>query len=178
MAKKKGMVQVYTGDGKGKTTAALGLALRAAGHGQRVVIIQFLKEDARGTGEAAATKLAILPIDLEQYGEDLMGEVTDVKRARVAGRVAEGFARAETLLLKGRLEMLVLDEISHVINQGIVTEAAVVALVAGRPTDVEMVLTGRDMPQSLLDLADLVTEMRNIKHPYDAGITARPGIEY
>ncbi len=178
MAEQKGLVQVYTGDGKGKTTAALGLALRAAGHGLRVVFIQFLKEGERGTGEVAGIKRAMLPIDLEQYGEDLMGEVTEMRRARVAGRVSEGIARAEKTLLKDKLDVLVLDEISHVINQGIVTETAVAELVRGKPADVEIVMTGRDMPQSLVDLADLVTEMRKVKHPYDAGVTARPGIEY
>ena len=172
------MIQVYTGDGKGKTTAAIGLAVRAAGRGQRVAIIQFLKENKRGTGEAAGIRRSMLPIELKQFGEDLMGEVTDEKRARVAGRVAEGFAYAEKCLAKDRFDVVILDEISHIIAQGLVTETSVLDLARGKPADVELILTGRDMPQSLVDAADLVTEMRNVKHPYDNGFAARPGVEY
>ena len=178
MAEQAGLVQIYTGDGKGKTTAAIGLAIRAAGRGQRAVIVQFLKEGQRGTGEAAGINRAMLPIVLKQFGEDLLGEVTDTKRARVAGRVAEGFAYAKKSLEKNRVDVLILDEVSHVITQGLVTEMAVVELVKGKPADVELVLTGRDMPAALIELADLVTEMKNVKHPYDVGVAARPGIEY
>lgn len=178
MADRQGLVQIYTGDGKGKTTAAIGQAVRAAGRGQRVVVIQFLKEGERGTGEDKGISRSMLPIVLRRFGEDMMGKVSDKRRARVAAKVAEGFAYAETNLERNRVDMLVLDEVSHIVNLGLTSADAVLDLIKAKPADVEIVMTGRDMPQALLDAADLVTEMKSVKHPFDAGVMARSGIEY
>jgi cob(I)alamin adenosyltransferase len=178
MADKQGLVQIYTGDGKGKTTAAIGQAIRAAGRGQRVVVIQFLKEGERGTGEDKGISRSMLPIVLKRFGEDMLGTVSDKRRARVAARVAEGFAYAETTLEKRRADMVVLDEVSHIVNLGLTSSEAVIDLIKSKPADIEIVMTGRDMPQALVDAADLVTEMKSVKHPYDAGVLARSGIEY
>jgi cob(I)alamin adenosyltransferase len=178
MADKQGLVQIYTGDGKGKTTAAIGQAIRAAGRGQRVVVIQFLKEGERGTGEDKGISRSMLPIVLKRFGEDMLGTVSDKRRARVAARVAEGFAYAETTLEKRRADMVVLDEVSHIVNLGLTSSEAVIDLIKSKPADIEIVMTGRDMPQALVDAADLVTEMKSVKHPYDAGVLARSCIEY
>jgi cob(I)alamin adenosyltransferase len=178
MADRQGLVQIYTGDGKGKTTAAIGQAIRAAGRGQRVIVIQFLKEGERGTGEDKGISRSMLPIVLKRFGEDMLGTVSDKRRARVAARVAEGFAYAESTLEKRRADMIVLDEVSHIVKLGLTTSEAVLDLIKSKPADIEIVMTGRDMPQALLDAADLVTEMKSVKHPYDAGVLARSGIEY
>lgn len=171
------MIQVYTGDGKGKTTAAMGLAVRAAGRGLKVVFIQFLKESERGGGDAATLAGLGLPIEAETFGEDMLAPANEDKKKRIAARVAEGIERAGEKMAAGA-DVIVLDEISHAVNLGLCREAEVVEMIKSAPAGAELILTGRDMPESILSLAGLVTEMRNIRHPYDEGVTARYGIDY
>ncbi len=171
------MIQVYTGNGKGKTTAAMGLAVRAAGRGLKVAFIQFLKESARGGGDAATLANLSLPIETARFGEDLLEPAGEDKKKRIAARVAEGLETARAKIETG-VDVLVLDEISHAINLGLCRQSDVVELIESVPEKVELVLTGRDMPGEIVDLAGLVTEMRQIRHPYDAGVPARYGIEY
>lgn len=177
-ADKQGLVQVYTGNGKGKTTAALGLAIRAAGRGFRVVLIQFLKEAERGDGDARAVSRTILPIIIKRFGEDLLAPVSENKRKNIEQRVAAGLDYARTALKNDVADLVILDEISHVVNLGLCSEDAVSELIDLKPARVELVLTGRDMPSSIIKKADLVTEMKNIRHPFDAGTGPRYGIEY
>ncbi|MFA5867521.1 MAG: cob(I)yrinic acid a,c-diamide adenosyltransferase [Actinomycetota bacterium] len=171
------MIQVYTGDGKGKTTTAMGLAVRAAGRGFKVAFIQFLKESAGGGGDAATLANLSLPIEASRFGEDMLEPADEDKKNRIAARVAEGLDAAREKLKTG-VDVLVLDEISHAINLGLCRQSEVVELIESVPEKVELVLTGRDMPEEIVELAGLVTEMRNIRHPYDDGVAARYGIEY
>lgn len=171
-----GLVQVYTGDGKGKTTAALGAALRAVGHGWRAVVIQFLKGGGL-TGELAAAARLAPELTIVQYGT---GELI-IGRAPTPGEIAlarEGLAAAERIMAQGAARLVVLDEIAAAVNLGLLEAEAAVRAVNGRAPTVEVVLTGRGMPARLLELADLVSEIRAVRHPYERGIPAREGIEY
>ncbi len=169
-----GYVQVYTGDGKGKTTAALGLALRAAGHDQRTYIGQFMK----GSDYGELSALERLPqITIDQYGDPhciRKEEVTDKHRSQAAA----GIERARNAMLSGTHDLVVLDEINVALWFELLPEETVLALLDDRPAGIEMVLTGRRAPQSILDRADLITEMREVRHYYSEGVVARKGIEF
>ncbi|HBL35554.1 MAG TPA: cob(I)yrinic acid a,c-diamide adenosyltransferase [Firmicutes bacterium] len=167
------MIQIYTGDGKGKTTAAVGLAVRAHGHGLRVAVFQFLKT-AQENGEARV--LRGLGIDCRQYGSGrwLIDREPDPAELALA---AQGWAEVERAVATG-YQLVVLDEISHAVNGGLLPLEQVKSLLEEAPTDVELVLTGRAMPEEFLVLADLITEVRAVRHPFTRGIEARKGIEY
>ncbi|MEW6457688.1 MAG: cob(I)yrinic acid a,c-diamide adenosyltransferase [Bacillota bacterium] len=176
MGDNRGLVLVFTGDGKGKTTAALGLALRAWGQGMRVLVIQFIKGDVE-TGELkAAARLEGLEIRPLGAGFVYPGREKALDRHREAAVKALSAARAA---LEGRgHEMVVLDEIFCALNLGLVMVDEVLALLAQKPEDVHLVLTGRGAPPEILARADLVTEMRELKHHYRNGVGAQRGIEY
>ena len=175
MPLRRGMVQVYTGDGKGKTTAALGLALRAAGHQLRVVILQFLK-GWPSYGELRGVQL--LPtVTLRQFGRE--GFVNPRRPQVVDFELAEkGLAAAREAMLSGQVDVLILDELNTALDLGLLKLTDVLSLIDERPAQVELVLTGRGAPEPLCQRADLVTEMRAVKHPYNSGIDGREGIEY
>lgn len=171
----KGQIQVYTGDGKGKTTAALGLALRAAGRGYRTYFGQFLK--ARPSGErTAARKLGGL-ITFAQFGRkgflNMKGRPApeDVRLAR------RGLDLCRKAMLSGKYGLVVMDEVNVALHFGLLEIAGVLAFIDQKPDTVELVLTGRRAPEALIRRAGLVTEMREIKHYFTAGIPARRGIE-
>ncbi len=173
---KKGYTHVYTGDGKGKTTAALGLALRAVGGGLRVLVIQFLKSEAEGSGElTAARKLAP---DLEIRPRGAVGFVDPREIPEEAYSLA-GAALAESTMeiQSGNWDLVVLDEINVAAAFGLVETSEVLDLLKAKPDGVELVLTGRFAPQEFISAADLVTEMKAVKHYFDAGVPAREGIE-
>jgi cob(I)alamin adenosyltransferase len=176
----RGLIHVYTGDGKGKTTAALGLALRAAGHGWRTYVGQFMKgqqygelEGARMLGADAAGRPWLTIVQF--------GRPTFLRVGAVSGedrRLAQqGLARAREAMTSGAYQIVVLDEINVALYFDLLTEADVLALIDAKPDPVELVLTGRRVPDAILDRADYVTEMREIRHPYSSGVQARPGIE-
>ena len=169
----KGYIQVYTGDGKGKTTAALGLALRASGHGMRTYIGQFMK--GQRYGELAALRDHPL-ITLEQYGDPGCITREEVTPEHVV-RAEQGLARAREALLSGDYDIVVLDEVNVAIWFGLLTVGDVLALLDQRPDNVEVILTGRRASQEFIERADLVTEMREVKHYYAQGVEARRGIE-
>jgi len=168
-----GYVQVYTGDGKGKTTAALGLALRASGHGMRTYVGQFMKGQQYGELEA----LRDHPwITIEQYGDVRCIRREEVTPEHVA-QAHRGLERAREAMRSGRYDIVVLDEVNVAIWFGLLAVEEVLALLDQRPERVEVILTGRRAPQELIERADLVTEMREIKHYYQQGVLARDGIE-
>ena len=173
-----GLVQVYTGDGKGKTTAALGLALRAIGRGLKVVVIEFMKESPLGTGELEAVKRLSPDLVIKQFDGNFLGGITPEKFADVKKVVEEGLKFARKIVAEKACDILVLDEISHVLNFKVADLEAVLTLIEKKPADMELILTGRNMPQEVLDKADLITEMRRVKHYFEQGIDARKGIEY
>lgn len=174
MAPGSGTVQLYTGNGKGKTTAAVGQAVRAVGHGKRVVIIQFMK--GRLYGELAAAD-RIEGLTIEQFGRDEFVD-RDNPAAIDVELAMKGWERAEELVRDETLDMLILDEINVAVSFGLVPLESVVSLVRNKPGDLELVLTGRYAPDELIALADTVTEMREIRHHYNRGFKARKGIEY
>jgi cob(I)alamin adenosyltransferase len=169
----RGYVQVYTGDGKGKTTAALGLALRAAGRGLHTYIGQFMK----GQRYSELDALQDHPyITLEQYGDPRCIRREEVTAEHMA-QAHEGLNRAREAMLSGDYDLVVLDEVNVAIWFGVLTTEEVMAFLDKKPEHVEVVLTGRRAPQALIDRADLVTEMRAVKHYYQHGVEARAGIE-
>ncbi|MBC7249077.1 MAG: cob(I)yrinic acid a,c-diamide adenosyltransferase [Anaerolineae bacterium] len=170
-----GLVHVYTGDGKGKTTAALGLALRAAGHGLRTYIAQFMK--GQDYGELEAVKRLSPLITIEQFGQASFVHVKQATAEDVALAHA-GLERVRQALHSGQYDIVVMDEINVALFFELLTVDEVLSLIENRPPGVELVLTGRRVPEKLIAHADLVTEMREIKHPYQKGIKARRGIEY
>jgi cob(I)alamin adenosyltransferase len=170
----RALVLVHTGDGKGKTTAALGLALRAVGQGLRVLMVQFIKGDT-DTGENKAAQRLAPEFELLTLGAGfVLGEWTeeDLAAAREAWRVAR------EAILQGRHDLVILDEVCFVVAEGVVPVGDVLEALAARPGHVHVLLTGRNAPEEFVAAADLVTEMRCVKHPFDAGIPAQRGIEY
>lgn len=186
------MIQIYTGDGKGKSTAAMGLAIRCAGHGFKVRIIQFLKGS---TYSGELFSLHKLGIEVYQFGRTCphaavirsgfmdcqecdqcwirINEPTelDVRKVEMAWQLARDSINTD-------IRLLVLDEILNAVNRGLVPLEDLTTWLAGLPGEVEVVLTGRRSPPSLLAVADLVTEMRKVTHPFDKGVKSRRGIEY
>jgi len=171
----KGYVQVYTGNGKGKTTAALGQSLRAAGHGLRSYIGQFLK--GQTYGELAAARKLRPFITIEQFGRKGFVHVTENPDEEDIRRARAGLEKCRRAMLSGRFEIIVLDEVNVAIHFRLLDEKDVHSLLDQRPAGVEVVLTGRYAPASLLRRADLVTEMKDKKHYYARGVRARAGIE-
>jgi cob(I)alamin adenosyltransferase len=170
----RGYVQLYTGDGKGKTTASLGLVLRALGQGLRPAVLQFMKADPNW-GEIVTLKKLGVPV--QQCGLDhwvFAGKISDEDRAAAA----EGFTRARTLVESGDYDLVVLDELVTAVFFELVPVAGVLDLIREKPEQVELVITGRRAPEELVAAADLATEMRPLKHYFDAGVQARPGIEF
>jgi len=176
----KGLVQIYTGDGKGKTTAALGLALRAAGQGNKVLIYQFLKPPRLNTGERAA--LSLLPairIELLDIQWDMAKSPKDpnaISSAKAA--IKKSFERLAKAGANREFDVLILDEIVYCVSKGLADIEDLKKVIEGRDLHVEIILTGRGATPELIALADLVTEMKNIRHPFDKGTASRQGIEF
>jgi cob(I)alamin adenosyltransferase len=177
----KGLVQVYTGNGKGKTTAAFGLALRAAGQGNKVLIYQFLKPPSLDVGERFALQLGAVRIRVEALDEpwDMAASFDEAKTvARTQAAIRDVLAKLTETAEKRFYDVLILDEIVFCLSHGLATLEDIKRLIDRRDPTVELVLTGRDAPVELVELADLVTEMKMIKHPFDKGVPARRGIDY
>lgn len=173
-----GYVQLYTGNGKGKTTAALGLALRALGAGLSVYIGQFIKGMRYSeieTLSALAAALGVNRITVRQYGRGCFIRREPAPEDRAAAEA--GLAEAREVLASGRYGLVILDELSVAVRTGIVSEDEALALMAARPRGVELVVTGRYATRAMRAAADLVTEMREVKHYYRRGVQARTGIE-
>jgi len=174
MALERGCVQVYTGNGKGKTTASLGLALRAVGRGLRVCVFQFIKGGGPYGEHLIAEKLAPL-LTIIQSGRPGWVNTKDITEDRAAAQ--EALLRARELLASGAYDLFICDEINGAVGFGLIDVEQVLELIALRPERVELVLTGRNAPERVIEAADLVTEMREVKHYYKAGVPARTGIE-
>jgi cob(I)alamin adenosyltransferase len=171
----QGLIQVYTGDGKGKTTCALGLALRAVGQGFKVAMVQFLK--GRETGESRAAMRLAPDMTLRYFGRPGLVNLKSPAPEDLA-RVREAWDLARRLIEAGAHDLVILDEINLVLAHGLIPLEEALTLLKRRPPWVEVVLTGRRAPQELVALADLVTEMQPVKHYYQAGVRARRGIEW
>ena len=171
----KGLIQVFTGNGKGKTTAALGTILRAAGHGFRVFIVFFMKGDY-GYGEFST--LTKLPnVDMASFGLQSLTDPSNIKPEEIEqARLALEATREA--ILSGNYDLIVMDEVNVALGFNLIELDEVVKLIKDKPPKVELILTGRYADTELIELADLVTEMVKVKHPFDKGIKARKGIEY
>jgi len=173
-----GLIQVYTGNGKGKTTAAIGAGIRAVGQGLRVHMVQFLKggDNFPPYGEVRAIE-QIPRFTLEQFGPSHFvkpGAISDEDREIVK----RGLKRSGEVLTSGNYDLVILDEINVVLHLGMAALQEVLDLLDRKATQTEVILTGRGAPEALLERADLVSRIKAVKHPYDKGIKARPGIEY
>jgi len=177
----KGLVQIYTGDGKGKTTAAFGLALRAAGQGNKVLIYQFLKPPTVDNGERYALRVGNASIKTETLDVpwDMSRSFGDEKAmTEMQDAISEVLERIAQTAEKRFYDVLILDEIVFCLSKGLAKLEDVKNIIDRRNPAVEIVLTGCGATRELIELADLVTEMKNIKHPFDKGLPARRGIEY
>jgi len=173
---RKGLILIHTGSGKGKTTAALGLAFRASGQGLKVLILQFMKGQDN-IGEIKALARTDLPIEIIQCGRRVFFrsracEPMDIHRA------AQGLHAFEKAMQGGKYDMIILDEINMAIHFGFLRVEEVKRAIVKKPPDLHLVLTGRNASAELIDIADMVTEMKEIKHHYNQGVSAQKGIEY
>jgi len=174
--KRRGLIQVYTGNGKGKTTAALGQALRALGHGYRVLMLQFMKgSENYGELQAAARYLPgfeIIQSGRHEFVNKANPEEVDLRLAR------QGFNLAREVFFSGRYDMVILDEINVALDFGLIPLEEVLELIAAKPPDLDLILTGRYAPAEILAVADLISDIQEVKHHYARGVEAREGIEY
>jgi cob(I)alamin adenosyltransferase len=174
----KGLVIVYTGKGKGKTTAALGIVLRAVGHGHKVGMIQFIKGEWY-YGELTSSKRLEPEFEMIAAGKGFVGIIDDdhpIEDHQTAAK--EALALAKEKIASGIYDVMILDEVNYAAKLNLISEQDILDTIAARPEKTSLVLTGNYVPESVMTAADLVTEMKEIKHPYQKGIKAKRGIDF
>ncbi|NLZ39313.1 MAG: cob(I)yrinic acid a,c-diamide adenosyltransferase [Firmicutes bacterium] len=176
MASRQGIVMVYTGNGKGKTTSALGLALRASGHGEKIFMVQFRKSDPT-YGEIQGIRKFLPNMTVVQSERSQLRKIGDFDQEDLAD-AANIFAQGREALLAGEYDLVIFDEINFALYCQLLQVEDVLAMLRERPAHVNVVLTGRYAHDAIIDAADLVSEIKEIKHHYAAGIKAQPGVEY
>jgi len=175
MSERTGLVIVNTGDGKGKTTAALGVLMRAWGRNMRLGGVQFFKHENASFGELRAA--ARMGIALTPMGDGFTWTSRDIDETRA--KAVHGWQVAQEKIASGSYDVFVLDEFTYVLTFGWLDTSEVIGwLKVNKPSDLHLIITGRDAPGALIDYADLVTEMKLVKHPFDRGVKAQPGIEF
>lgn len=172
-ARNKGYIQIYTGDGKGKTTAAIGQAIRAAGHGMKTYIGQFMKGQHYGELTALRDHACIT---IEQYGDVKCLHREEIQKKHI-DQAQRGLEQAREAILSHQYDIVILDEINVAVWFDLITTNQVIELLNSRPENVEVILTGRRAPRELIEIADLVSDVKAVKHYFDQGILARTGIE-
>lgn len=172
--KKKGLIMVNTGNGKGKTTAALGVAMRACGYGMRVIMLQFFKGKWKYGELRSAKKLETL--EIRPMGQGFTWESKDIEVDK--RMVREAWLAAVEHIGSGNYDIVILDEINYALSYGFLPIEDVVDFLKKKPEMLHVILTGRDAKPEIIEIADLVTEMREIKHPFQQGISAQKGIEF
>lgn len=174
----QGLLVVYTGDGKGKTTAALGMCVRAVGYDWKIMVIQFVKGSWKYGELKGIKKLAPL-VDLVTVGEGFVGIVDDNKEFTVHQAAAKkGLEDAAKVVQSGDYKLVILDELNVALSLGLIDREDVEPMLDNRPDELHLVITGRSAPSWMIERADLVTEMKEIKHPYQDGISAQKGIDW
>ena len=175
---KDGLVIVYTGKGKGKTTAALGMALRAVGHKQKICFIQFIKGSWH-YGELDSLQRLAPELELVVLGKGFVGIIDDTSPKEEHKKVAnEAIQLSKEKIQSGKYDLVILDEVNYAVNLGLIDIKQVIDLIRSRPTNISLVLTGNYANPELIEIADLVTEMKEIKHPFQSGIKAKKGIDF
>lgn len=174
----KGYVQVYTGNGKGKTTAAVGQGIRAAGNNLKVYMLQFLKTDPSGELEIAKLIGERFQIFRFESRKGFFWTLNDEEKAVLKKEVATAYNFALKVIKNKSCDVFILDEIMGILSNKLLTEEQVIYLIDNKPVNMELILTGRNVPDSIMEKADLVTEMKDIKHYMQKGVCAREGIEY
>jgi len=171
----KGLIYIFTGNGKGKTTAAIGQAVRAVGQGCHVLMVQFIKQVVSGEVET----LRKLGVEIYPMGEGFVGIMGDRKPREVHVQAASKALKfAEDKIRNGDYRLLILDEINVAVHLGLVDVEEMLAFLKNKPKDLDVILTGRDAPKEFIEIADLVSEVKDLKHPFSKGVSAKRGIEF
>ena len=175
---KDGLIIVYTGNGKGKTTAALGMALRAIGYDHKVCMLQFIKGSWH-YGEMDSSKKLEPNFELIAVGKGFVGILDDNStREEHEKYAAEALRICREKIFSGKYNVVILDEVNYAINLGLIDVQEIIKIIKEKPSNLDLVLTGRDVKDEIVELADLVTEMKEIKHPFKSGIKAKKGIDF
>jgi len=172
------MIHIYTGDGKGKSTAALGLAFRASGHGMKTIVLSFLKDGTSGEVKAAQNSECIYVKCCQTEVQGFFWNLSDEEKIKLKTETQRGFLFGMQCADGKRCDILVLDEVAGAISNGLLEEKDVLEFLVMYGQDMEIVMTGRNFPESMIALADYVSEIREVKHPYHDGAEARKGIEF
>lgn len=170
----RGLFLVYTGNGKGKTSAAVGAVVRATGHGYRATMLQFIKSGKRASGERMAA--ARLGIEIVPLGDGFTWLSKDIEQTK--GLALDAWERAKELIAAGEHDLIVLDEFTYPLQYLWIDAGEAAATIGARPSHVHVIVTGRAAPDVLIEAADLVTEMREVKHPYQGGVPAQRGLDF
>lgn len=174
----KGLIQVYTGDGKGKTTAAIGQGIRAYGNGLKVIMVQFLKSGYTGELKVFEGLGENFKLCRFEKKRDFIWNLSEAEIEEVKKEIRVGFEFVKEVISKGECDVLIIDEMMGVLSNGFITVDELKEQLLNKKSNMEIVLTGRNVPAEIVEVADLVTEMKLIKHPFEKGIGARKGIEY
>jgi len=177
MKLEKGLIQVYTGNGKGKTTAALGQGLRACGRGLKVCMVQFLKSGDTGELHSVEKLQPLFEIHRFERERGFFWTLTAEEKLQLKEDIDKGFEFIENIVKENKCDILIIDELLGVLGNKLLTIAEVAELLRSKPETMEIIMTGRNVPDEIVELADLVTEMREIKHYFNNGVSAREGIE-
>lgn len=175
---KKGYIQVYTGNGKGKTTAAIGLGVRAAGNGYKVYMIQFLKGGKTGELESIKALNPYFQIFRFEKSRGFFWTLSEEEKIELKEEIQKGYNFALDSLKENKCDILILDEVMGAISNKLITEEQILTLMEAKPENIEIIMTGRNVPPSIMERANLVTEMKDVKHYFGEGVPAREGIEY
>jgi cob(I)alamin adenosyltransferase len=175
---KNGYVQIYTGNGKGKTTAAVGLAVRAAGNGYNVFMVQFLKGGKTGELESAKKMAPFFSIFSFEKKRGFFWTLNDEEKIQVKAEVEQGYEFCKEALKEEKCDILIMDEVMGALSNGLISEEQILELIENKPVNIELILTGRNVPEAILNKANLVTEMKDVKHYYNEGVPSREGIEF
>ncbi|MFQ5647563.1 MAG: cob(I)yrinic acid a,c-diamide adenosyltransferase [bacterium] len=173
----KGLNIIFTGSGKGKTTAALGLLLRAAGNGKKVAVYQFIKGRWK-TGELKAVQAFEGLVEFRQLGEGFLDPDSSREKAGLKAKAETDYELVKSAVLHPQADMIILDEIIYMVSYGLIKEKKVLELMRRKPETLHLIMTGRGATPALIEAADLVSEMTLIKHPLKKGVKAQPGIEF
>ncbi|MBN2546987.1 MAG: cob(I)yrinic acid a,c-diamide adenosyltransferase [Spirochaetes bacterium] len=174
----KGLIQVYEGNGKGKTTAAIGTAIRAAGHGLKTIIFHFFKSEQTGEASALMKFKDLITSHFCSSQRKFIYDMNETEKQILKDETIASFNIAKALINNKKADIFIFDEISYPLNNNFISMDNLLKLLKNKPENIEIILTGRDMPEEIIQTADLVTEMKKIKHPFDVGIKSRKGFDY